>query len=57
MNPLKGLALHANILLGAVFGIRVKRIMEAYEEAGKNSLRKRCRAVGFRAPPVPFGIL
>lgn len=32
MNPRKGLVLDANILLRAVFGIRVRRILETYED-------------------------
>lgn len=32
MNPRKGLVLYANILLRAVFGIRVRRILETYED-------------------------
>ena len=32
MNPRKGLVLDANILLRAVFGIRVRQILEAYED-------------------------
>jgi len=31
MNPRRGLVLDANILLRAVFGIRVRQILEAYE--------------------------
>jgi len=34
VNPRKGLVLDANILLRAVFGIRVRQILEAYEEVG-----------------------
>lgn len=33
MNPRKGIVLDANILLRAVFGIRVRKILEAYEDA------------------------
>jgi predicted nucleic acid-binding protein len=32
MNPRKGLVLDANILLRAIFGIRVRQILEAYED-------------------------
>ena len=32
MNPRKGLVLDANILLRAVLGIRVRRMLEAYED-------------------------
>jgi predicted nucleic acid-binding protein len=32
MNPPKGLVLDANILLRAVFGVRVKQILETYED-------------------------
>ena len=32
MNPRKGLVLDANILLRAVFGIRVRQILETYED-------------------------
>ena len=33
MNPRKGLVLDANILIRAVFGIRVRQILEKYEDA------------------------
>lgn len=33
MSPRKGLVLDANILLRAVFGTRVRQILEAYEDA------------------------
>jgi len=32
MNPHKGLVLDANILLRAIFGVRVRQILEAYED-------------------------
>jgi len=32
MNPRKGLVLDANIMLRAVFGIRVRQILETYED-------------------------
>lgn len=32
MNPHQGLVLDANILLRAVFGVRVRRILETYED-------------------------
>jgi hypothetical protein len=32
MNPRKGVVLDANILLRAVFGIRVRQILERYED-------------------------
>ena len=32
MNPHKGLVLDANILLRAVFGVRVRQILETYED-------------------------
>lgn len=34
MNPRKGLVLDANVLLRAIFGIRVRQILEAYEDVG-----------------------
>lgn len=33
MSPRKGLVLDANILLRAVFGTRVRQILEVYEDA------------------------
>ena len=33
MNPRKGLVLDANILLRAVFGTRVRQLLETYEDA------------------------
>ena len=43
MSPRRGLVLDANILLRAVFGIRVRQLLEAYEEVA-----------GFYCPDVCF---
>jgi predicted nucleic acid-binding protein len=43
MNPRKGLVLDANILVRAVFGQRVRRLLETYEDV-----------VGFYSPDVCF---
>ena len=43
MNPSKGLVLDANILLRAVFGARVRQLLETYEDAA-----------GFYSPDVCF---
>ena len=43
MNPRKGLVLDANILLRAVFGTRVRELLETYEDAA-----------GFYSPDVCF---
>ena len=39
MNGRKGLVLDANILIRAVFGQRVRRILEAYEGSGANFIK------------------
>lgn len=44
MNPRKGLVLDANILLRAVFGTRVRQLLEMYEDVA-----------GFYSPDVCFG--
>jgi predicted nucleic acid-binding protein len=44
MNSRKGLVLDANILLRAVFGTRVRRLLETYEDVAR-----------FCTPDVSFG--